>query len=265
MSWFINKMRSITFSEVNQQRRLTLLAMTSALVSPALAASDPEVPLLIWQLTDQFNHPLPTKPAIQRLVDYLSAKAGIRFHLQAYPWNRALKLANEGVAPIWGLSQTPERMQRFVFSHPIYEANVWMLVNKTQTIPFTSLASLAGKRVSTFRGVSYGAEFEAAKNNLFTVEEDSDNLNARLAKLIAGRCDVMLQASHARTSEQVVAELSDYGYDANQLRVLESPLLSEPAYIAIVKEKAGNFPMDDLNRVIDAGRRNGDVERLLRD
>ena len=249
----------------DRQRRLALAALLTVSVSPVFAVSENEVPLLIWQLTDNLNQALPTKPSIQRVVDYLRIKSGIRLHLHAYPWNRALKLANEGSAPIWGLSQTPDRLQRFVFSHPIFETNVWMLVSKSQTSAISNLASLTGKRVSIFHGVSYGAEFDAAKNTLFKVEEDSDNLGARMAKLIAGRCDVMLHSNHAKTAEQVVTELSDYGYDANQLRVIPNPLLSESVCIAILKEKAASFPFAELNLAIDVGRHTGEIERLLRD
>ena len=274
MNSFMRERETTRPYNLNKRRRLTMLALLVPALSFASQGRDEgsdqvvdhkEIPLLIWQLTDQMNQPLPAKPVIQRIVDYLSQKSGIHFRLQGYPWNRALKLANEGVAPIWGLSVTPERAQHFVYSHAIYESNVWMLVKKSFATPIPNLAALAGKRVSIFRGVSYGAEFDAAKNHLFQVEEDSDNLRARVAKLLAGRCDVMLYANHHRNVEQVILELKESGFDPQQLKVLDNPLLSEPAYIAISKEKIATFPMEELNRVIDTGRRNGEIMRLLRD
>ncbi len=246
----------------NMERRSFLsLLMLAAL--PVGAAEAVTWPLLVSQRLDANGKPAPISELTQTILTYISLKSDVKFELQPYPWKRALLLAQEGVAPIWGISRNLERDKIFIFSHSVYSTNVWMVVRKDRFFPIASIADLKGKHVSVPQGGAFNSEFESARaNKLFTVEDDPHSLDIRFAKLIAGRCDVMLVSNRIDTATKLEIYFKSYGFDADQFQIIERPLLIDEIHIAILRSKADTFPMEAINRAIDAGRKAGDFERM---
>jgi polar amino acid transport system substrate-binding protein len=232
--------------------------------SQSMAKEQPEFPILLAEKHNEANQSDLREAFSKKVIEYLGQKAGLHFVLQPYPWKRALFMAEDGDGLIWGISRTPERELVFDFSHPIYTSHVWVVVRKDANFKVDSIADLAGKHVSLFRGSTYGAEFDKArKNNLFTVEEDTDILETRFAKLEKQRTDVMLLGFHRSNPKRVAEYMEHFGLDPAKLRILEKPLFTDPLHIAIAKKNALEFPMDALNQAIDAGHRNGEIERIV--
>jgi ABC-type amino acid transport substrate-binding protein len=228
----------------------------------AMTTETSTVPLLIAERVDANNRSVDRTTASRKVIEYLGVQSGVHFELHPYPWKRALLLAESGESAIWGVSRTPEREQIFAFSHPIFSKNIWMIVRKDRKLEIKSIADLAGKHISVFRGASYGAEFDKAKsNNLFTLEEDTNSWEIRFSKLLAGRCDVMLAAATSSTSASAEHFFARYGYDPKTMRLLPKPLFADTLYIAILKSRLAGFPMEPINAAIDTGR--ADIERLI--
>jgi len=223
-----------------------------------------EFPILLAEKHNEANQSDLREAFSKRVIEYLGQKAEVHFVLQPYPWKRALLMAEVGDGLIWGVSRTPERELIFDFSHSVYTSKVWVVVRKDDDSKIESIADLTGKRVSLFRGATYGAEFDKArKNNLFAVEEDTDILETRFAKLEKQRTDVMLLGYHRSNPKRVAEYMEQFGLDPAKLRILEKPLFTDPLHIAIAKKNALDFPMDALNQAIDAGHRNGEIERIV--
>jgi ABC-type amino acid transport substrate-binding protein len=236
--------------------------MLSMSLSDAVKATESiTVPMLIAERVDANNHSVEPVTVSRKILDYIARRSGVHMDLRAYPWKRALMLAEFGESAIWGLSRTPEREQIFEFSHPVFSKNIWMIVRKNQNMEVHSISDLAGKHISLFRGASYGTEFDKARAaNLFTVEEDINSWETRFNKLLAGRCDVMLAASTSVTPQKAARFFENHGFDPRQMRVLDKPLFADTLYFAVLKSKAADFPMARINDAIDAGRT--DIEHL---
>lgn len=243
------------------KRRSFLFICLAAALSIAKAKSPP-VPLLVAEQLDSTGKSIGASAVTRRILAYITEKSGIEFDLQPYPWRRALMLAQEGQAAIWGLSKNEEREKIFIFSHPLYSTNVWMVVQKTRQDSITSIKDLAGKRVSVFQGESLNSEFEKARDEgLFMVEDDPNNLQIRFAKLLAGRCDVMLVNNRNLGIVDLTTHFIKFGFDPNLLHIIEHPLIVDPIHIGILKSKIDDFPMDALNKAIDIGRKAGEFDK----
>jgi ABC-type amino acid transport substrate-binding protein len=243
-------------------RPIAILMLCCVLIASAIASDTTTVAMLIAERVDANNHVVDRNTVSRKIIEYLAQKSGVHIELHPYPWKRALMLAESGESAIWGLSRTPEREHIFNFSHPVFSKNIWMIVRNDHIMKINTIADLAGRRISIFRGASYGAEFEKARtNNLFTVEEDTNSWEIRFSKLLAGRCDVMLASATSATSQKAAQFFENYGYDPRQMSILDKPLFADTLYIAILKSQSALFPMDAINAAIDAGR--GDIERLM--
>jgi ABC-type amino acid transport substrate-binding protein len=243
--------------------RRAFLFMVLLTASSIARAKDGTVPLLIAQRLDANGKPDGLPELQQHIVAYITLKTGIEFEFRPYPWKRALKLAEEGDAAIFGLSKNAEREKIFTFSHPIYSTNIWMIVPKERQFLITSIKDLAGKRVSTFQGASFNSEFEKARDDgLFIVEEDPYSIDIRFAKLIAGRSDVMLISNRQSSIPKLTSYFMEFGFDPTRLHIIKSPLFVDQIHIGILKSKVGEFPMDLINHAIDYGRKTGEFDRM---
>ena len=229
----------------------------------AAAFSIAPVPLLVAEQLDSNGKSTGASALTRRTVAYLTLQSGIEFEVRPYPWRRALMLAEEGQAAISGLSKNAEREKIFAFSHPLYSTHVWMVVPNDRQFSIASIKDLAGKRVSLFQGSLLNSEFEKAREEgLFVVEDDPNNLNIRFAKLLAGRCDVMLVDNRNLSVSELTTHFMKFGFNPDLLHVIERPLIVDPIHIGILKSKIDGFPMDALNKAIDIGRKAGEFDRV---
>ncbi len=128
-------------------------------------------------------------------------RSGYRVHLYIVPWTRAMKMLDQGlVDAVFPAIKNPSRLAKYQFSaQRVYPKNDLLLytrANDQQLI--TGLDNLAGKRVATIRGFSYGSTWDQ-----FTSSNDLNNINVNDAKqgfnlLEKGRIDALVgyQLSH---------------------------------------------------------------------
>lgn len=197
------------------------------------------------------------------LANWLGERSHIDFDVTPLPWPRAIAMTLLGEGAILGITRNSERERLLDFSQPVFSNKVWAIqrINDPNTID--GIASLQGKTVSVFRGASFGKEFEAARNHLFTVEEDPSQLSSRLEKLRQGRCDVLLLQHRFNDIERVRKTLALRGVDPTAFRLNPRPVMTDPVHFALTKSPENQRILARINDSIAAGNVSGDIERLV--
>jgi polar amino acid transport system substrate-binding protein len=212
--------------------------------APLLAQT--KVPLLFGENKNEKGELIPLGDRFTKVFSAIEKDVGIKFDLQMYPWNRAVKLAGTGHALIFGLSRTPEREEIFTFSEPAMYQYLWLVTRSDRQFSFNKLDDLKGKTIGVVRGSKYGGEFDAQKNKLFKTDDDIDAYAPRLKKVLSQRIDAMIFASgltDAKEVEKIVNSIKLYK-DAElqttsdvQFSVLPIPVLKDGICFAILKGK----------------------------
>jgi len=210
------------------------------------AYAQTKVPLLFGENKNEKGEIIPIGEPFTKIFSFIEKDINIRFELQIYPWNRAVKLATGGQALIFGLSQTPDRDAIFSFSEPAMYRYLWLVTRSDSRFEFSKLSDLKGKTIGIVRGSKYGGEFDAQKGKLFATDDDIDAYAPRLKKLLNKRIDAMIFASSsmdAKEVEKVVNAIKLYN-DApspasseQEFSVLPVPILKDGIRFALVKGK----------------------------
>lgn len=166
-----------------------------SLCIPHLVQAQTRVPLLFGENKNEKGEFVPMPERFTKIFQFIEKDLKIKFALQMYPWNRAVKIASTEGGLIFGLSATPEREQLFYFSEPAVYNYLWLVTRSDRTFDYRNLNDLKGKTIGVVRGSKYGGDFDAQKNILFKVDDDIDAYGARLQKVLTRRVDAMIIAS----------------------------------------------------------------------
>ncbi len=235
------------------------------------ASQDNKVTLFVRELRNDQGEVIPIKDDIRQLLLYIEREANMRFEIRYFPMSRLLNHVKNGEGVAFGLSKNSERLESLQFSEFIYANYVWLVTAKEQQFSFTQLEDLKGKTVGVIRGVSYGDEFDRAKNELFKVEEDTSSHVARLKKLSMRRMDVMLFGARQADPREVETilkhmQLVDKSHilDAKEIafRVLDKPLRIDELHFAVALGQYGDL-IKRLNSAILRGKKTGEIMRIL--
>ncbi|WP_199155175.1 ABC transporter substrate-binding protein [Chromobacterium sp. ASV23] len=191
------------------------------------------------------------------LISKVCERAGIAVTLRAGSWRFALQELRDGRAAAGGIIKTASREKQFDFSQPIFQERV-VMAYPAQAPRYHSLEDLFGKRVGVIAGWSYGDAFDLARKEgkLLAFDSDSDAQNLRQLKL--GRLDVVLGI---RESLQLV--LREGGYQ--DVTLTQEALVSNLSYLAINKTSPQRALLTRFNLALQAMRRDGGYDALLRD
>lgn len=237
------------------------LLMNCAMVQ-CLQAAEPELKLLVAsQVAPKMFLDDDGKPTgyVTQVAVAIIRRAGYTPVVEAVPWARAYKLAQEGEGVLAGLSKTIERGKIFSFTDTVLEDRVQVITLKKADLKISQLSDLKGKRVGIQRGSSYGEQFEAA---LPLFHEDRDNSgDARLSKLVAERIDAAV-LSGGNTAVKYYSRLA--GVDMSLLTVQSPPLVIDLNYIGIAKTRPDQAEvMSRLNAAITVMRADGSIARIV--
>lgn len=219
-------------------------ALFSSAVLPAHAQR--KIPLLFGENKNQKGELIPVADHFLKVLSSLEKELDVQFQLQIYPWNRAVKLANDDGGLIFGMSLTPEREAIFSFSEPILFQNLWLVTCADREFPFESLSDLKGKVIGVVRGSRYGGEFDQQKNRLFKIDDDIDASSARLKKLLNRRIDALTFASPLSDAKEVEKLINEIDLQENKetlklgqkrFSVLSVPVLQDGLRFAILRGK----------------------------
>jgi polar amino acid transport system substrate-binding protein len=253
------------FSLTLSCKRLVLvaaLAVPALLPARALAASGAEIPILIAVQNGTDGKPLAAPPAITAIVNQLAIESNLNLVLKAYPWRRALWMAEQGEGFIYGAAATPERLGTLSFSRPLYEVGQWLVVSRQRMFSFTGWDDLKGKVLAIQTGAHYMGEFEALRGTLFTVQENSESTMSRLKMLALNRVDAVVVDSH-RNAGQLETRLNCAYAELGKWVVLPKPVSTEPALLAIATGSPLRRHLDDFNAAIERLNQQGGVRKVV--
>ncbi len=210
------------------QARRHLLAALGALLAPSMALARPErVPLAVSQSVNQSL----LEPRLSELAQALDW----RWDLSSLPFSRLLLSVEQGQSLGLGLGPTPARLQTLLFSRPILRSGVWALSRSSQPHDPKRVDELQGLSVCLVRDASYGAELDAARDQLFEPQYSTGDFATRLRMLLAGRCDLML-VTHAHPDPALLIQrLHDAGVPPDSVMLGRQPLAEQPVHIAVAR------------------------------
>jgi ABC-type amino acid transport substrate-binding protein len=230
-----------------------LLALVLTFIAPlATAGAEPtaEIPVLIATQTGADGKEMPVPPVISGIVAMLAKESGLNLVIHAYPWRRALRMAEMGEGLLYGAAATPERAEIFYFSKPLYSVSLWLVTAAQRSFEFQTWEDLRGKVISIHSGAHFIGEFEAQRDKLFKIAENSETFTSRLKMLNMGCVDAVV-IDNPRSARQFEARLNCTYADIGKWIVLDKPIGVEPVLISIAKTSRLNDVLPGLNDAID--------------
>ncbi|WP_170304304.1 substrate-binding periplasmic protein [Duganella radicis] len=204
-----------------------------------------EIPVLIAETVDPHGNPLPTPPVAAAVIGLLAQETGLNLTIRAYPWRRALIMAEHGEGLLYGASSTPERQNIFMFTKPIYSSHHWLVSTEKAPLVFRGWEDLRGKVISIGGGSKFDPEFEARRDTLFKIEQNAASTESRMKMLSAHHVDAVLLDSF-RNPEQLIVTLN-CRYRHDRWTVSDKPVGFEPMRLAVPK----SGPLSQLLPVLD--------------
>ena len=245
-----------------------LAALLLSLLSLLMAASarcaelPAEIPVFVVGEPDAHGQPAHTQPLIPKIIQMVAAESGLHLVVRPLPWRRAQMQAENGEGLLYGASDTPERLQIFQFTKPLGTVNQWLVSTEQAPLPFHRWEDLRNKVISTMPGAKYGAEFEAHRNQLFSVEQDATTLASQLKMLRAGRVDAVIAASYLGAAP-LEAKLNCQFPDGPRLLVAGGPIEIAPITFAAAKASPLNRIVPTMNAAIERLVKAHSLQKLL--
>lgn len=220
-----------------------------------------EIPILIAESIDARGNQLPTPAIISAVVNLLAEETGLNLVIRAYPWRRALVMAEQGEGLLYGAASTPERQRVFRFTKPVYDANQWLVSSEQAPLVFHRWEDLRGKVISIGGGGKFGPEFEARRDKLFKIEQNATSTESRMKMLSAHHVDAVLLDSF-RNPAQLGASLN-CRFPNDHWVVADKSVGFEPLLIAVPKNASMNKLLPVLNNAITHLVRNGSMQKAV--
>jgi ABC-type amino acid transport substrate-binding protein len=201
------------------------------------------IPLLSGENRNEKGELNPIQEQFTKIFALIEKDLSIKFQLQLYPWNRAVKIASTEGGLIFGLSLTPERAAIFDFSEPVLYQYLWLVTLADRQFEFKSIQDLKGKTIGVVRGSKYGGEFDRQRNILFKTDDDIDAYGPRLKKLSNRQVDAIIFSSALTNPREVEAlihkiripnETEEQLNQRTRFVVLANPVLKDGIRFAIL-------------------------------
>ena len=250
--------------------KLILLAMLHGSMAYATPGK-PIVPLLLSEEVDEKNVLTPIPKEAAAIIQYLEASIELRFEVRRYPWKRALENAKYGEAIIFGISKTPERLQKLIFSEPIFTDQTWLVTRCDARFKFNKLQDLKGKTIGVVRGASFGDEFDQQSNILFKVEDDTGSNPGRFRKLFNHRMDALTYYQSNIVASKLEVNLNKlYAHNFSTPNkpqehifcVLPKPVSSVTIHFAVAKNQDMRY-FNMIDKALLRAKNNGDLTRIF--
>src|SRR5450830_418325 len=219
---------------LRQSRRYLLIFVCLISLADIVAAEPDKVVLLMREQRNESGDIIPIRENVRHVLSYLEQQVHIQFEIHRYPLPRILVNVKNGEGIVFGLSKNSERLAQYVFSEPVYANTVWLVKR--------------GDDRSTF-----------------------DTLNDLKGKTIGKRMDMMLVSTYLSQPADVDFYLrqmirSDDTTDEKTMQtgfsVLKKPLMKDELHFATAPGDSEKWIVK-LNRAIIAGKKSGEISRLL--
>ncbi|MFC0351604.1 substrate-binding periplasmic protein [Undibacterium danionis] len=242
--------------------------------TPATLPAAPPVttiPILMAEQKGDRDQALPLTKNVLQLFNYIEQTGKLKLDVRRYPWRRVLHNATNGEGLVFGIYKTPERLQIYIFSEPVYSDKIWLVYRCEDSFTFNSVADLKGKTIGIVQGSSAGDEFDSQVNQLFKAEYNTSSLAGRFSKLYQKRMDAFLLYEPRTNIKQIQSEFNQiYAYDLEEYKKKKSdvfciatkPVSVIDAYFAI-SPKADQSWLEKINKAIAHARKNGELEKIF--
>ncbi|MDP3815731.1 ABC transporter substrate-binding protein [Pseudomonas sp.] len=190
------------------------------------------------------------------LVQGVFKHAGIAVSIQALPWKRALKKAENAEVGIAGIYKTAPRLVIFDYSQPIFEEKLIVYVRRDQAFQFTQVSDLYGKRIGVIRGWSYTEALdEAIKSGRIEASENSSD-EANFKKLASGRLDAVIAIELA--GQRIIQQLR-----LTNMLALQPALSINPTYLVFAKQARQQALLQRFDQSLQAMSADGSLAELV--
>lgn len=250
--------------------RVFLIILACGIATATNAETPIHVKLFQPENLDAQGRQIPSTPQVSKIFNYFERESRLKFDLIVLPWKRAQLEAMHGTGILYGFSKSAERLAQYRFSQPVITFQVWAISYGEGTSRYAELKDLKGKSVTSGLGLSHGEEYEKAKNNVFTVQEEFISYRERFRKLAKRQSDVLFIPFHQSFGrEQVdkfvnfkmVPEFKDPELNDKIFDISLNPLFSDTIHFASAKGQL-NDVINKLDKVIQKGMKNGELPKL---
>lgn len=205
------------------------------------------------------------KPAgiFPELLKRISVITGDHYIIKLCPWERALRLAENGIGGVANASWNAKRANDFDYSLPFYDADVVLVVKKGQEFDFKKIDDLKNKTIGVGLGSSYRDEMDTAiADGKVKVDRDPDQ-QSRMRKLLAGRVDAILVGSGSVGVAYIINQYPDKNVTKNAISILPHPLINDPLHIMFSKSMKKKYLLQRMNAAYGQLLRSGKLDDLL--
>ncbi len=219
---------------------------------------------------DNKGKQVPISAQMTKVFSYFEQEAGLKFEVTALPWKRAQLEVLQGKGILYGFSKTAERLEHYRFSQPVTTLHIWTVSYGADNANLSELKDLKGKIIASGVGVTHGLEYESARNNVFTAQEDYGSTRDRFKRLFAKRCDVILiPAIQTLSREQLsifvnatlVPGFKDPELNGKHFEISLNPMFYDTIHFASGKSNFDEV-IDRIDKAIQKGQKNGSLAKL---
>jgi ABC-type amino acid transport substrate-binding protein len=228
---------------------------------------------MLWPVNfDSSGKQIPNSEEINTLVSYFEREANLKFIIINLPWKRAQLEALKGDGLLYGFSKSSERLAQYRFSDTVNTLHIWGISYPEYNSRFSQLSDLKGKVVAAGAGINHGLEYEKARNNVFTVQEDFVSDRYRFRKLIEKQSDLLLlpfnQKRQRAELEQYINEVVVPAFNDPKLKGRNFEFSTHPIFYESVHFATGKGynkeVLDRIDKAIQAGTKDGSLAKLFK-
>lgn len=188
-----------------------------------------------------------------RLVELLRASEpalALRYDIELMAWKRAMKLAQQGLGGVLGVSWTKDRAAWLDFSQPLAGDDIHVVVRRDSGFQPQQLDDLAGRLIGIGNGVSYGDEFEQAiAAGRFRVARDW-GVQRRLRIVLSGRVDAAFVGGGRVGYETAMRAEEALWARRDELLWMPQPLLRDRLHLAFAKQMGQGALLERFNAAL---------------
>jgi len=195
-----------------------------------------------------------------QIINELNKRIGLDARIVLMPWTRALKMARHGKADgLPFLRATDERRFYLKFTDPVVEGGDAVLFNAARSpgLVWRGYESLEGLTLGMVRGYAYKKELEAESTEHAGRIEYSENSEANIRKLYAGRVDVVIE--NVIVARAVLMDHSDWRED---ISIHDELLTHFRWHMGISRKSPLAHRVDEINAALAEMRRDGTLEKI---
>ncbi|WP_108649434.1 substrate-binding periplasmic protein [Dongshaea marina] len=238
-------------------KQLILLLCSLLIALPGVSLAR-EIYLTSADYPPYFSKKLPQQGFITQQVKAAFKVMGYQVRLELYPWRRAFRVAQNGMADgMFTLWETEERKKWFYYSDPLPPSNILVFFKmRGLKVKFSSFKDLKPYSIGSVLGYSYPWEFKEANIDKQVFHSDPELIDALVAGKIQLALIDKLQGEYLlKTQHPLQAELFES----------MTPAVSVSPQHLVISKKAQDARkiIEDFNHGLQQLKENGALQQIF--